>query len=144
MNKDYHSWTRHNWWRFEYYLAKRSDPIGFYRIFRTAVLVHHAEYWRRSQRIGLHAIGHKKLRFTWHPKTRVPELPCDACLRDNIIFNVVLIEHRLVTDRQTDRHSRYVASIASPGKNCMHRYSKYMRLRNTRTKMYAGRVACPW
>jgi len=36
----------------------------------------------------------------WHQKTRVPGLPCGVvCV---ILHLAVLVEHRLVTDRQTD------------------------------------------
>jgi len=34
-----------------------------------------------------------------------------------ILCSAVLVEHRLVTDRQTQAHSIYRASIASRGKN---------------------------
>ena len=35
----------------------------------------------------------------WHQKTRVPGLSCVVCV---ILCLAVLVEHRLVTDRQTD------------------------------------------
>ena len=45
----------------------------------------------------------------WHPKTRVPELSCGVvCV---ILRLAVLVELRLVTDGQTDRH-RAMASTA--------------------------------
>jgi len=38
----------------------------------------------------------------WHQKTRVPGVSCGVvCV---ILPFAVLVEHRLVTDRQTDRH----------------------------------------
>jgi len=62
-------------------------------------------------------------RDLWHRKTRVPELPCGfVCV---ILCVAVLVEHRLVTDTDTDRHRRtqghsiYRAIIASRGKNWM-------------------------
>ena len=54
-------------------------------------------------------------------KTRVPGLSC--CFVCVILRLAVLVEHRLVTDRQADRqtrtqgHSIYRASIALRGKN---------------------------
>jgi len=53
----------------------------------------------------------------WHQKTtgRFPGLSCGVvCV---ILCSAVLVEHRLVTDRQTQAHSIYRASIASRGKN---------------------------
>jgi len=54
----------------------------------------------------------------WHPKTRVPGLSCGVvCV---ILRLAVLVEHRLVTDRWTDRHramASTVDAIASRGKN---------------------------
>jgi len=45
----------------------------------------------------------------WHQKTRVPGLSCGVvCV---ILRLAVLVEHRLVTDAQTDRH-RAMASTA--------------------------------
>ena len=44
----------------------------------------------------------------WHQKTRVPGLSCGVYV---ILRLAVLVEHRLVTDRQTDRH-RAMASTA--------------------------------
>jgi len=39
----------------------------------------------------------------WHPKTIVPGVSCDVvCV---ILRFAVLVEHRLVTDRQTDRQT---------------------------------------
>ena len=51
----------------------------------------------------------------WHQKTSVPELSCGfVCV---ILCLAILVEHPLMTDRQTQDHSIYCASIASCGKN---------------------------
>jgi len=54
----------------------------------------------------------------WHQRTRVPGLSCGVvCV---ILHLTVLVELRLVTDRQTDRHRAMAStaeSIASCGKN---------------------------
>ena len=55
----------------------------------------------------------------WHHKTRVPRLSCSAiCV---ILRLAVLVEHRLVTDRRTDRqtpgHGKYRGCIAPRHKN---------------------------
>jgi len=57
----------------------------------------------------------------WRQKTRVTGLLCGSGIVNVIVRVAVLVEHRLVTDRQTDRH---VASIASRGKNCSQRFSQ--------------------
>ena len=53
----------------------------------------------------------------WLQKTRVPGLSCVICV---ILRLAVIVEHRLVADRQTDRrtqgHGQYRGCIASRGK----------------------------
>jgi len=59
----------------------------------------------------------------WHQKTRVPGLSCGVvCV---ILRLGVLVEHRLVTDRETDGQTQgrsiYRGCIASRGKNAAKR-----------------------
>ena len=54
-----------------------------------------------------------------HQKTRVPGLSCGVvCV---ILCLTIAVEHRLVTDGQTDTHDYgiYHASLASHGKSCV-------------------------
>jgi len=46
----------------------------------------------------------------WHQKTRVPELSCGVVYV--ILRLAVLVEHRLVTDRRTDRQTQDHCGIA--------------------------------
>ena len=56
----------------------------------------------------------------WHQKNRVPGLSCGVV--SVILRLAVLVEHRLVTDRRTDRQTQG-HSIASRGKN---QHTKYL------------------
>ena len=60
-------------------------------------------------------------RDLWRQNTTASELSCSVvCM---ILCLAILVEHRLVTDRQTQGHSTYRTSIASHGKNlCLCRH----------------------
>jgi len=61
-----------------------------------------------------------------HEKTRVPGLSFDTvCV---ILCLAASLEHRLVTDGQTDRHTMTNASQHHAGKNCSTEYFSFLHI----------------
>ena len=85
---------------------------------KSPILTHPTYIWALAPLQGLLPVEFRG--DLWNQKTRFHWLSCGVlCV---ILCLAILVEHRLVTDRRTDRqtpgHSIYRAGIASRGKNC--------------------------